>query len=318
MNFVFLVDKYDTWNVHKDTSFIFMIGAQRRGHTVHLLHEGGTTRKNGQVLMSATRVTAQMNPDKPFTDEQSVILTENDIDIVFIRTDPPFDEAYLMQTWLLDLLPKHIPVINEPAGIRQCNEKIWATQFTDLLPPTLVSSQREEIVKFIDEYKMVVAKPANGFGGQGIIKLSNTNYVIESLSKLTNKWRTEIIVQQYIKEAEIGDKRILLLNGEPIGAVLRVHGQDDFRNNFMAGGSAQPTEITERDLDVCARLKPYLQEMGLYFVGIDMLGDYLTEINVTSPTCVQEINSLQNVQLEDQVIDFAEKLIDRQRVPGKI
>lgn len=318
MNFVFLVDRYEKWNIHKDTSFIFMIGAQRRGHTVHLLYEGGTTRKNGKILMCTTQVVAQLNEDQPFAQEQKAILTEDKIAAVFIRTDPPFDESYLMQTWLLDLLPKHIPVINEPAGIRQCNEKIWATQFTDFMPPTLVTSQREEIIKFLDEYKLAVAKPANGFGGKDIIKLYNTNYVEESLSKLTNKWTREIIVQEYVPEAEQGDKRILLLNGEPLGAVLRVHGSNDFRNNFMAGGSAHPAEITEHELDICEQLKPYLQELGLYFVGIDMLGQFLTEINVTSPTCVQEINELNGVKLEDQVIAFAEKLIDRQKHLSRI
>lgn len=318
MNFVFLVDRYEKWNVEKDTSFIFMVGAQRRGHKVFMVHEGGTTRKNGKILMSVTQVEPQINPDAPFINQRNQILTEEQIDIVFIRTDPPFDEAYLMQTWLLDLLPKHIPVINEPDGIRQCNEKIWATQFTKLMPPTLISSQRLEILKFIDEYKYVVAKPSNGFGGKDIIRLSNTNYVEESLSKMTHKWTKEIIVQEYIKESERGDKRILLLNGDPIGAVLRLHGAHDFRNNFMAGGSAHPTEITLRDLDICSQLKPHLQEKGLYFVGIDIIGQYLTEINVTSPTCVQEINKLNHVHLEDQVISFAEKLIDQQKAASKI
>ncbi|MGE0266925.1 MAG: glutathione synthase [Candidatus Omnitrophota bacterium] len=318
MNFVFLVDQYDHWNVEKDTSFIFMIEAHRRGHKVFLLHEGGTTRKNSKIMMCVTRVEPQVNPEKPFINSHSQILSEEQIDIVFIRTDPPFDEAYLMQTWLLDLLPKHIPIINEPDGIRQCNEKIWATQFAGLLPPTLVSSQQTEILQFIDEYKSVVAKPTNGFGGKDIIRLSNTTYIEENLSKMTQKWTREIIVQEYIKEAEQGDKRILLLNGDPIGAVLRVHGATDFRNNFMAGGSAHPAEITLHDLDICSTLKPHLQEKGLYFVGIDIIGQYLTEINVTSPTCVQEINKLNHGRLEEQVIDFAEKLIDQFKAASTI
>lgn len=318
MNFVFLVDKYERWNINKDTSFCFMLGASRRGHTVYVLNEGGMTRKNGRILMCVNRVNPQMNPASPFGDIQKVILTEDQIDAVFIRTDPPFDETYLMQTWMLDLLPKHVPVLNEPSGLRDCNEKIWATQFSELIPPTLVSQQQSEILQFIDENKLVVAKPVNGFGGQGIVRLSNTNYVEESLIKLTRRWSQEIIVQKYIPEAEVGDKRILLLNGEPLGAVLRVHSATDFRNNFMSGGTAQPTEITLHELDMCEKLKPHLQEKGLYFVGIDVIGPYLTEINVTSPTCVQEINKLNNVQLEDQVMEFTEKLIDQLRTPSTI
>lgn len=318
MNFVFLVDKYEKWDINKDTSFCFMLGAARRGHTVHILNEGGVTRKNGRILMCVNRVTPQPDPKYPFGEVTGMILTEEQIDAVFIRTDPPFDETYLMQTWMLDLLPKHIPVINEPSGLRDCNEKIWATLFPELMPPTLVSQQQSEIIRFIDENELVVAKPVNGFGGQDIIRLSNTNYVEENLVKLTRRWTREIIVQKYIPEAEHGDKRILLLNGEPIGAVLRVHGPHDFRNNFMSGGTAHPAEITLHDLDICQTLKPHLQEKGLYFVGIDVIGPYLTEVNVTSPTCVQEINALNNVRLEDQVIDFTEKLIDQFRSPSTI
>lgn len=318
MNFVFLVDTYERWDINKDTSFCFMLGAVRRGHNVYILNEGGITRKNGRILMCVNQVQPQMNPAEPFGPVQRQILSEDRIDAVFIRTDPPFDETYLMQTWLLDLLPKHIPVINEPAGLRDCNEKIWATQFPELMPPTLVSVQQNEILDFIHENELVVAKPVNGFGGKDIVRLSSTNYVEENLTKLTRKWTQEIIVQKYIPEAEHGDKRILLLNGEPLGAVLRVHGPDDFRNNFMAGGSAHPTEITLHELDICQTLKPHLQEKGLYFVGIDVIGPYLTEVNVTSPTCLQEINKLNGVHLEDQVLDFAEKLIDQFRSPSTI
>ncbi|MBP9854659.1 MAG: glutathione synthase [Candidatus Omnitrophica bacterium] len=318
MNFVFLVDQYERWNVDKDTSFILMMGAHRREHNIYLLHEGGISSKNGKLTFSVIQVHPQKNNVTPFINQRNKVLTDQDIDIIFIRTDPPFDNHYLMQTWLLDLLPKHIPIINKPNGIRQCNEKVWATQFTDLIPPTLVSTQKSEILKFIQEYKLVVAKPTDGFGGKNILRLSSSNYKEENLSELTKNWTQEIIVQEYIKEAENGDKRILLLNGEPIGAVLRLHGPDDFRNNFMTGGTPHATGMTQQDLHICSILKPHLIEKGLYLVGIDVIGSYLTEVNVTSPTGMQEINNLNHTQLEEKVITFAEKLIDQFKTPSKI
>ena len=165
-------------------------------------------------------------------------------------------------------------------------------------------------MRFIQTKKDVIVKPINGFGGQSVFHLQpngpNRNVILETL---TNRWQREIIVQAYVPEAKNGDKRILLLNGEPLGAVLRLHGQDDHRNNFFAGGKPQPCEITSRDREIIHTLKPHLQALKLYFVGIDVIGDYLIEVNVTSPTCLQEINTLYNKSLEFQVIEFAERLI---------
>ena len=310
MNFFFLVDRYEQWHIDKDTSFAMMFGAQEAGHNVYRFYTGDTSIEDGRVIIQAERVSLQKDPNKPFIVEETSFLNEKDIDIVFIRTDPPFDETYLMQTWLLDRLPKSIPVINKPSGIRSCNEKIWATQFPELLPPTLVSSKKEVLEVFINKYQECIIKPTDGFGGRGIQKV-HKDTAESVLSEMTFQFNKEVIVQKYIPEAEIGDKRILLLDGEPLGAVLRVHGAEDFRNNFMAGGKPEKTEITENDRKIIAKLKPFLQEQGLYFVGIDILGEYLTEVNVTSPTCLQEINELEGLTLEADVIRFAENLIEK-------
>ena len=309
MNFLFLMDPLETVKLKSDTSYIFMDGAHDRGHNVYYLPSGGITLKEGKVEFKCTQVVPNTDEDFPFDIIKDVVLTDDKVDAVFIRTDPPFDDEYLMNTWLLDRAV--VTVLNSPSGIRTVNEKIWATQFTDLIPRTVITRNIEDFQEFLGKEKNIIIKPTDGFGGSGVFKItedaSNKNVSFEVLS---DRGQKEVIMQQYIPEASIGDKRILLLNGEPLGAVLRVHGEDDHRNNFYAGGSAQPCEITERDMEVIETLKPHLQQLGLYFVGIDMLGDYLIEVNVTSPTCLQEMNYLYDCKLQHDVIVFAENLIN--------
>jgi glutathione synthase len=318
MNYVFLMDPLESVVPQKDTSFALMLGAQRKGHNVYFLPDGGILRKNHQLFFHVLHVTARDDPQKPFIDQGSVVLSQDEVHVVFIRTDPPFNEAYLRNTWFLDLLPKHIPVINSPSGIRAVNEKIWASRFSSFVPPTLIGRRREDLSAFVREVKDVIAKPMDGYGGQSVFHIKedgpNTNVILETLTK---SWRRDIILQQYIPEAEKGDKRILLLDGEPLGAVLRLHAEDDHRNNFFAGGKPLATEITDRDREIVHALKPDLQKLGLYFVGIDIIGRYLIEVNVTSPTCLREMDKLYHCQLEDRVIDFSENLVDRSAAGGE-
>ncbi|MCM8538203.1 MAG: glutathione synthase [Lentisphaeraceae bacterium] len=312
MNFLFLMDPLETVKVHSDTSFIFMLGAHERGHKVYFLPSGGMTLKEGLVHFNVQEVVPVVREEgMPFDLVASVVLTEEEADAVFVRTDPPFDSEYLMNTWLLERAEKNVAVINSPNGIRTVNEKIWATQFTDLIPRTVISRYLSDFKEFLAKEKNIIIKPTDGFGGAGVFKISedapNKNVSFEMLSE---RDKQEVIMQQYIPEASLGDKRILLLGGEPLGAVLRVHGSDDHRNNFYAGGKPEAVEITERDLEVIATLKPHLQKLGLHFVGIDMLGDYLIEVNVTSPTCLQEMNRLYDCKLQNKVIQFAENLVN--------
>lgn len=314
MKFVFLMDPLETVIFEKDTTFALMLGAKAAGHDVYYLPSNGITLKNGKITFHAIKVIPQRIKNKPFVIKQKLDLPAETVDAVFVRTDPPFDDEYLMHTWLLDRLPSKVVVFNSARGIRAVNEKVWATQFTDLLPPTIVSRNRTELLKFIAKEKDVVAKPTNGHGGRAVFRIklgdTNTNVILETLSA---KFSTEIIMQKYVPAAKKGDKRILLLNGEPLGAVLRVHAKDDHRNNFFSGGKAFPAKITARDQEVIGVLRPHLRELGLYFVGIDMLGDYLTEVNVTSPTCLQEMNHFSGQHLENKVIAFVETLVrDRQ------
>jgi len=310
MKFLFLMDPLETIKMEKDTTFIFMLESHRRGHDVYYLPKDGISLIEGKLFFNVVKVKPQSVLHEPFIIEETDTLSYKDIHAVFIRPDPPFDGQYLMNTWLLDHLPKNVAVINSAAGIRTVNEKVWAAQFTDLTPPTIVSSNQGDLTDFIAKHKNVIAKPSNGYGGKSVFhidsKHTNTNVILETLS---HTYSEAIILQKYIPEAKNGDKRILLLNGEFLGAVLRVHGEGEHRNNFYAGGKAKPTIVTKRDQQIVNALKPHLKQLGLYFVGIDILGDYLIEVNVTSPTCLQEMNALYKKNLEEKVIDFVEKLI---------
>ena len=288
----------------KDTSYVLMLEAEARGCSVYYCDKYGIARYEEKLRFHVQKVTSHKSDSSLFNVEDSVILTENDVDVVFIRTDPPFDDIYLYHTWMLDLLPKRVKVVNSPRGIRTMNEKIWLSRFQDLVPPTLITARKQDIIDFIKTYKTIVIKPTNGYGGQEVYVVQedsmNLNVIIETITKYET---SPVIVQKYIKEAEIGDKRILLLNGEPLGAVLRVHSEIDHRNNFFAGGHPEKTTITEHDQAIISVIQPHIKELGLFFVGIDIIGDYLIEINVTSPTCLQEMNRLNNVKLEQQIFD---------------
>lgn len=314
MNFVFLMDPLSTVIMGKDTSFILMLEGHKRGHSIFFVTDGGMTILNGKVYFHAISVIPQKIAENPFILKKNIELSQDEVDCVFVRSDPPFDSQYLLNTWILDRLPKHIPVINSPAGLRTVNEKIWVTQFDSLIPRTFIGRNRQDMLDFIFSEKNVIAKPTDGHGGTSVFHIQpgdkNTNVILESLTK---SWSQDIILQQYIPEAQKGDKRILLLNGEPLGAILRVHAPGDHRNNFFAGGKPMATELTGRDKEIIQILKPELQRLGLYFVGIDTIGNYLTEVNVTSPTCLQEMNQIYGENLEVKVIDFAEKLIQQCR-----
>ena len=310
MKFLFLMDPLETVVFEKDTTFMLMLGSHNNGHDVYFLPEDGISLVEGKLFFHVTKVTPQAIAHEPFIEEHTLRLSQDEIHAVFIRPDPPFDEQYLNNTWLLDRLPKHIAVINSPSGVRSVNEKIWATQFTSIIPPTAVTCNKHDLLEFITKHKNIIAKPTNAFGGQSVFHIeagnTNTNVILETLS---NRYNEPIILQKYIPEAKNGDKRILLLNGDILGAVLRVHGEGDHRNNFYAGGKAVAATLTARDQEIAKILKPHLQKLGLYFVGIDILGDYLIEVNVTSPTCLQEMNRLYNEHLEEKVIAFVEKLL---------
>lgn len=314
MKFLFLMDPPHTVNIKKDTSFAFMEAAHGRGHEVFYLPKGGIVLNQGAVEFKVQSAVPQRVPDQPFLLGDPTVLTDAEIDGVFIRPDPPFDEEYLMNTWLLDLVGEHVVVLNKPSGVRTVNEKLWATQFTDLIPRTLVTRHKADYLRFLEREGDAIVKPTNGYGGSGVFRVqqgdANANVIFEVLSQ---NEQTEVIVQEYLPAATEGDKRILLLNGEYLGAVLRVHSEADHRNNFFAGGRAAEATITAREREIIATLKPHLQRLGLYFVGIDIIGERLVEVNVTSPTGIQEASHFAGRRLDEDVIDLAERLVEERR-----
>ncbi len=229
------------------------------------------------------------------------------VDVVMMRQDPPFDMSYITATHMLEHVQPGTLVLNDPAAVRNAPEKLFVTHFPDLMPPTLITSDKDAILEFRAEHKDIIVKPLFGNGGAGVFHLKpddeNLGALLETFTLL---YREPVIVQRYLPEIRQGDKRIILIEGEPVGAVSRVPQAGEARANFHAGGSAQATTLTPRERDICAAIGPTLRAQGLVFVGIDVIGDWMTEINVTSPTGIQEINRLDGVQLERTLWDAIE------------
>jgi glutathione synthase len=234
------------------------------------------------------------------------------LDVLFLRKDPPVDVDFLHATQLVELCGKGRPPVylNSPQGIRDANEKLFALNFPELMPETCVSRERSVLMEFILRHPGgTILKPIDGFGGKGIVFVSHGDRNTRSLLEMiTDHGSESIIAQAYVPQSRQGDKRIILVDGEAVGAVLRVPSEDDHRGNMAAGGTPVKTTLTEREREICAKLKPKLLERGLLLVGIDVLGDYLTEVNVTSPTGLVEIDALDKTCVEAHVINLAERL----------
>ena len=316
LTFGFLMDPLETVRVDHDSTFALMLEAQRRGHQVRYF-EQPWLRFNGTQAESRMRtVTVRREPGRHFDLLDEQVRPLSSLDVLFLRKDPPVDADFIQATQLVELCNGREPVfINSPTGIRDANEKLFGLRFPELMPETLITRELTALAEFIARNPQgTILKPVEGFGGQGIVFLQpgdrNTPSLLE-ISTLGGK--KAIVAQVYLPESRQGDKRIILVDGEPCGAVLRVPAQDDHRGNMAAGGTPVKTQLTPRELEICARLKPSLQERGLYLVGIDVIGDWLTEVNVTSPTGIVEIDRLDNTNVEAKVIDTAERLVGQRR-----
>ncbi|OED35382.1 hypothetical protein AB834_04645 [PVC group bacterium (ex Bugula neritina AB1)] len=308
MNYVFWIDDPLLLNPLKDTSLALMKEVSFRGDKVYALIPKGLSVLDGVVRfrVQPVNVTDEWAVE---VDSREVCFTDEDVDFFVIRKDPPFDEDYLCQTWLLDLLEKKVCVTNNPSGLRSVNEKIWVNQFKDLTPKTLITSSLEDYMSFLAEHKFVVLKPYNGFGGQGVTFIHHEDKNAKVLFEYSSyQGERLVVVQKFLKKAPEGDKRVLLLNGEILQSVLRKNEQGDYRHNFMAGGSAFACDVTAKEKDAIDQLRPFLKSQGLHFVGLDFIGEYLIEVNVTSPTCLREMNLLYDTKLEVNVVDFFESL----------
>ncbi len=319
MRFAFIMDPIQNVLIDKDTTFVFMLESQARGHEVYYLELHDLFVKQARVMGRARRIEVRREYRNHFTYHQEWEGPLGTFDAIFMRKDPPFDIPYLHATQLLDLAQQEGAfVLNHPAGLRAANEKLYALHFPTVIPPTLVSQDIQQLKAFLEELggEMII-KPIDGHGGAGVFYVHRDDRNLNSLLEtVTREGREAIIAQRYLPAVRQGDKRLIVLNGAPLGCTLRVPRAFDHRGNIHVGGTCIRAEITPRDRDICRELAPRLRQDGLYFVGLDIIGDFLTEVNVTSPTGVQEINALNNVRLESQVIDFVERRVEarRQRV----
>ena len=304
-----VMDPVEKINIDKDTTFVLMLEAQRRGHEIYYLELADLFIRGGTPYGRYRRLDlARATPHYQLGSFATSPL--HDFDTLWMRKDPPFDMQFFFATHLLSLIDqKRCFVMNNPKGLREANEKLYALRFPEQIPQTMVSGDIERLKTFLLELggEMII-KPLDGCGGSGVFYLNeqdrNTNSILESA---TDNGRRLVMGQRYLPEIRQGDKRIIVLNGEPLGAVLRVPLESETRGNIHVGGQCVKTEVTARDREICDALAPLLRADGLYFVGLDVIGSFLTEVNVTSPTGIQEIDALNNVRIESNVIDFVEK-----------
>jgi glutathione synthase len=302
----------------KDTSLAMLVAAQQRGWELFYMEQSDLYLTGDTAMGSMCSINVAYDPHQWYTMGESSDRPLADLDIILMRKDPPFDSNYIYSTYLLERAEQAgTLVVNSPRSLRDCNEKIFATEFPQCCPALLVSSRADKLKAFHKEHGDVIFKPLDGMGGSSIFRLrpddANVSVIIETL---TSHGRSPIMAQRYIPEIVNGDKRILLIDGDPVPfALARVPAIGESRGNLAAGGSGIVQELSDRDKWICAQVRETIREKGLLFVGLDVIGDYLTEINVTSPTCVREINAGQNLDIAGDLMDcIAGKITEARKV----
>jgi glutathione synthase len=318
----FIIDPIAKLDPGHDSSVAMIEAAQILGHQIWITEANQLSIIGGKAW--ATLQGVQLKPVKLidgswqatldwYQVENKVLICLEEMDAVFMRSDPPVTVPYLYTTYILDLIdPEKTLVVNSPKGLRTANEKIYALQFTAVIPETIVSQDKLVIAKFVEQKQSAVLKPLGGKGGEGILFLESGDRNFNSIIEVsTHQGLEPVMVQEYLPAAKEGDKRIIMLDGEAIGAVNRIPSGNEFRGNMAVGGIAAKVEITDREQEICKIVAPQLRADNLYFVGIDVIGGYLTEVNVTSPTGIREIDRLNNVSLGKQVIEWLENKISK-------
>ncbi len=306
------MDPIESVDIAADSTFAMALEAQARGHGLYHYLPQHLSFRNGRVYAHARPLSVRPEQGDHFSLGAPETLDLAAVDVVLMRQDPPFDMAYITATHLLEHVHPATLVVNDPVEVRNAPEKLFVTHFAGLMPETLISSHKDDILAFRREYKDIIVKPLFGNGGAGVFHVTpddeNLNALLEMFTEL---YREPVIVQRYLPEIREGDKRIILVDGVAAGAVSRLPPQGEARANFHAGGKALKTALTPREQDICAAIGPTLKDRGLIFVGIDVIGDYMTEINVTSPTGIQEINRLDGVKIEADIWNAIEGRISR-------
>ena len=303
------MDPLESINIAGDSTFAIMVGAQARGHALYHYAPEALSYRDGRLWAEARPATVQPVPGDHFRVGEPVLLDlGRDMDVVLMRQDPPFDLGYITATHLLERIQHETLVVNDPASVRNAPEKVWVLDYARFMPPTLLTRSLTLARQFLEEHGAIVVKPLHGNAGKAVFKVGSDGANLASLIEMFNTaYREPHVVQAFVPEISQGDKRIVLIDGEVAGAVNRIPGEGEIRSNLAVGGSAAKTELSDTEQEICAALAPELKARGLLFVGIDVIGGkWLTEINVTSPTGIVEIDRFNGTDTPGLIWDAIE------------
>ena len=311
------MDPIEAVDIHADSTFRIALEAQTRGHELFYYHVPDLVWDGGRVLASGWALEVRSEPGNHFRLGPRETRDLGQMDVVLLRQDPPFDMSYVTNTHLLETIHPETLVVNDPFWVRNCPEKLLIMEFVDLIPPTMIARSLDAIKAFRAEHGDIIVKPLYGNGGAGIFKLTTNDSNLASLHEMfTGINREPLMVQKFLPIVSAGDKRVILVDGEPVGAINRVPQAGETRSNMHVGGRPEKIEMSARDREICARLGPTLRDKGLIFTGIDVIGDWLTEINVTSPTGIQELERFDGTNTAALIWDAIEARRDAARSAG--
>ncbi|HIG78848.1 MAG TPA: glutathione synthase [Cycloclasticus sp.] len=305
-----VMDPIGSINIKKDTTFAMLLEAQSRGWELFYMEQQDLYLINGIAKATYKPLTVQRNENSWFELGEPIDNVMSEMDAILMRVDPPFDMNFIYTTYVLEQAEADgVLVVNKPQSLRDANEKLFTAWFPDCCSPTLVTSQAQRIKNFLTEHEDVIVKPLDGMGGASIFRLKKADHNLGVvLETMTNHGKELTMVQRYLPEIKQGDKRILIINGKPVPyALARIPAEGETRGNLAAGGTGEGRELSDRDRWLCEQIGPTLVEKGLFFVGLDVIGDYVTEINVTSPTCVQELDNLYDLNISGLLMDCIEE-----------
>ena len=308
LDVAFQMDHIANLVIRGDSTFALMLEAARRGHRLHHYTPDRLAMRDGRVEARVEPVTVQDEDGNHFSLGEAETRDLSTFDVIQLRQDPPFDMGYITTTHLLERIHPKTLVVNDPAAVRNAPEKILVTEFPELMPETLITRDFQAIRDFRNEFGDIIIKPLYGNGGAGVFRLGEGDQNLSSLLEMFDGiYREPLIAQRYLKDVRKGDKRIILVDGEPVGAINRVPAEGDARSNMHVGGRAEHAELTPREREICEKIAPVMKSHGFIFVGIDVIGDFITEINVTSPTGIREIKRFSGTDIAALVWDAIEK-----------
>jgi glutathione synthase len=308
------MDPIDRIQFKKDSSLAMLWAAQQRDWQLAYMEPEDMYLTGGQARARSRNLTVRMDPNDWYSFESEDDIALGDLDVILMRQDPPVDREFLMATYILSAAEEQgALVVNPPAALRDCNEKLFATQFVDLTPPLIVTCSSARLRAFYAEHKDVILKPIDGMGGSSIFRIKendgNLGVIIETL---TEHGTRQTMAQKFVPAITQGDKRILMIEGEPVPyALARIPSAGENRGNLAVGGRGEGRELTDRDREICARVAPVIKAKGLMFVGLDVIGDYLTEINVTSPTCIRELDAAFGIDISAMLMEAIAKRLQQ-------